>query len=80
MHLLVKLSTTLRDHVPDYQPNPGLELSDIPEESTVAQVAAELNIPAEEIKIVMINGRQCALEDVLRDGDRLALFPAVGGG
>ena len=80
MHILVKLSTTLRDLVPDYQPTPGLLLDDVPEGSTAADVAARLNIPASEIKIVMINARQSPLEQELHDGDRLALFPPVGGG
>lgn len=80
MNLLVKLSTTLRDHVPDYRPTPGLELTDVPEGCTAAELAERLSIPVGEIKIVMINGRQSALDQVLRDGDRVAYFPPVGGG
>ena len=80
MRILVKLSTTLRDHVPDYHPTPGLELDDVPEGSTVAQVAQRLNIPEKEIKIIMVNSRQQSLDTELHENDRLALFPAVGGG
>ena len=80
MRVLVKLSTTLRDLVPDYNPAQGIVLTDVPEKCTVAQVAERLNIPEKEIKIIMVNSRQNTLDAELHDNDRLALFPAVGGG
>ena len=79
MKLTVKLSTTLRDHVPDYVPETGLQV-EMPEGSTVAQLAQHLGLPPQDIKIVMVNGRQQKVSDLMRDGDRIAYFPAVGGG
>ena len=79
MHLTVKLSTTLRDHVPCYNPEAGLQLA-MPEGSSAEQLARHLNLPLQDIKIVMVNGRQRKVDDLLRDGDRIAFFPAVGGG
>ena len=79
MHITVKLSTTLRDYVPDYAPETGLHVS-MPEGSTVAQLAQHLGLPLQDIKIVMVNGRQHKVDDPMRDGDRVAYLPAVGGG
>lgn len=79
MQILVKLSTTLRDCVPGYDAETGLSL-DMPEGASVRELARHIQVPPEEIKIVMINGRQSEGTDTLRDGDRVALFPAVGGG
>ena len=79
MHLTVKLSTTLRDCVPGYKPEEGLSL-DMPEGNTAESLARHLGLPLQDIKIVMINGRQRKAGDLLRDGDRVAFFPAVGGG
>ena len=79
MSILVKLSTTLRDYVPGYDPEAGITL-DAPEDATAADVARMVGLPLEEIKIVMINGRQQDLSCPLQDGDRVAYFPAVGGG
>ncbi|HZF62446.1 MULTISPECIES: MoaD/ThiS family protein [Desulfovibrio] len=79
MKLTVKLSTTLRDYVPDYVPETGLQV-EMPEGSTVAQLAQHLGLPPQDIKIVMVNGRQQKVSDLMRDGDRIAYFPAVGGG
>lgn len=39
-----------------------------------------LNIPYEEVAIYLINGRHSTLDDAIRDGDILAIFPPVGGG
>ena len=75
MSILVKLSTTLRDYVPGYDPEAGITL-DAPEDATAADVARML----EEIKIVMINGRQKEVQSKICDGARVAFFPAVGGG
>ena len=79
MSILVKLSTTLRDYVPGYDPEAGITL-DAPEDATAADVARMVGLPLEEIKIVMVNGRHSEADDAMRDGDRVAFFPAVGGG
>ena len=39
-----------------------------------------LQIPYEEVAIYLINGRHSKLDDEIRDGDILAIFPPVGGG
>ncbi|HDL85753.1 MAG TPA: MoaD/ThiS family protein [Candidatus Acetothermia bacterium] len=43
-------------------------------------VAKRLAISHEEIHLVFINGRVASLDQLLQDGDRLALFPPIGGG
>ena len=82
MSILIKLSTTLRDMVPGYEPEKGLTVSLNEGESTITagELAARIGIPLEEIKIVMINSRQSELDSIVGDGDRVAYFPAVGGG
>ena len=81
MNVHVKLSTTLRAYVPDYEPEKGL-IKDIAllGKTTAASLANALSIPLGEIKFVMINGRYVPLDTVLRENDRVAYFPAVGGG
>ena len=41
---------------------------------------ARLGIPPEELKLVFLNGLHAGLDAALKDGDRVGLFPAVGGG
>lgn len=82
MSILIKLSTTLRDMVPGYEPETGLSVSlkDGEASVTAGELASRIGIPLEEIKIVMINSRQSELDSVVANGDRVAYFPAVGGG
>lgn len=47
---------------------------------TAGSVVARLGIPPEELKLVFLNGTHAGLDAKLSDGDRLGLFPAVGGG
>ncbi len=46
---------------------------------TVGKFADRMNIPAEEIKIVFLNGKNATLDTELNNGDRLAFAPATGG-
>jgi len=37
-------------------------------------------VAAAAVAIFMVNGRQSSLDTELRDGDRVGLFPLIGGG
>ncbi|MBD5642028.1 MAG: MoaD/ThiS family protein [Desulfovibrio sp.] len=81
MALHIKLSTTLRSYLPDYDSEKGLELElDPATRVTAADIAARLGLPPDEIKFIMLNGRCMDMETPLGPDDRLAFFPAVGGG
>ena len=47
---------------------------------TANDIAGRLGIPAAEIKFIMLNGRCMSMDTLLQPDDRLAFFPAVGGG
>ncbi|WP_319760713.1 MoaD/ThiS family protein [Maridesulfovibrio sp.] len=52
----------------------------IAEGDTVSDVLRKVEIPIEEVKIVFVNGVSCKFDTKLNDGDRVGVFPAVGGG
>lgn len=52
----------------------------INEGDTVSDVLERVCIPIDEVKIVFINGRSSEFNAVLSNGDRVGVFPAVGGG
>ncbi len=79
MPLLIKLSSTLRSQVPGYDPMTGMAMDYRPGES-VAGLLQRLGIDPGQVKVIMVNGRAATLESELSDGDRVGLFPAVGGG
>jgi molybdopterin converting factor small subunit len=72
--LEVKCFATLHEYTPDQgklEFTPGM---------TVQEVIKRLNIPLEEVKVVFVNGGHASLDTPLQDGDRIGIFPAVGGG
>lgn len=56
------------------------ETREYAEGARVADVARELGLVESELGIMLLNSRHCSLEQVLGEGDVLALFPLVGGG
>ena len=48
--------------------------------STIRVVINSLGIPADIIKIILVNGRPKKLDNILFDSDRLAIFPPIAGG
>jgi molybdopterin converting factor small subunit len=48
--------------------------------TSIADIIDQLQIPAEEIGTIMLNNRHADPVQLLQEGDRLALFPLVGGG
>lgn len=77
MHVAIdlKLYATLAAH----QPAAGRHHT-ITRGATVAQVIAGLGIAPGEIKLIFIDGRRASPDSVLQGGERLGLFPPVGGG
>ena len=75
MHITIKCFATLSR----FTPKDADAFSVTPGES-VGSVVARLGIPLGELKLVFVNGAHCALDTPLADGDRVGLFPAVGGG
>jgi molybdopterin converting factor small subunit len=47
---------------------------------SVRQLLNQLNIGIDEPKILFINGVHARLDDLINDGDRVAIFPPIAGG
>jgi sulfur carrier protein ThiS len=52
----------------------------VPEGCKAADAIAQLGIDADDVHVLMVNGVISRLDQVLVGGDRLGLFPPVGGG
>ncbi len=78
MWMEVRLYATLRRYAPSA--SEGVLAVDAPEGATAADVIAKLKLDPNEVHILMVNGVISPPERVLADGDRLGLFPPIGGG
>jgi molybdopterin synthase sulfur carrier subunit len=48
--------------------------------SRLVDLFRELKIPTEEVKQTFVNGKREEESYLLRDGDRIGIFPPIGGG
>lgn len=48
--------------------------------TSVLSIIEKLGIPKDQAKLVFINGIRCDLSTPLRGGERVGIFPPVGGG
>ena len=53
---------------------------DIQDGTTLDEIRASLDLPAQEVKVIMRNNRQAEPSDPAADGDRITFIPAVAGG
>jgi sulfur-carrier protein len=53
---------------------------DVEDGVRVKDVIQKLKIPVDTVKLIFINGVHAKVDTNLKDGDRLGLFPPVGGG
>ncbi len=50
------------------------------EGTSLADLAAQLGLPPEEVRVVFVNGLVQPLSYALQPGDEVGIFPPIGGG
>ena len=75
----VRLFATLRRHYPHLGLGEAMAV-ELPQGATVAQLIAHLRLPADQVKIVFVNGIVREEDHPLADGGKVGIFPPVGGG
>lgn len=71
----LRLFVTLSGYLPENN-----ECLEIHEGTTVDKLIRDLGIPDELVKLIFINGKRQDKAHHLKQGDRVGLFPPVGGG
>jgi molybdopterin converting factor small subunit len=74
-HIQIKLFANLQEFMPPSAENFAIEAG-----TTVSGLLQQLDLPPEKVKLVFINGARAELTSVLKGGDRVGIFPPVGGG
>ena len=74
-HVALKLFATLSRFTPD-----SGDRYPIATGTTLKQLLEKLGIPEDDVRLIFINGIKGNLTSTLTDGDRLGIFPPVGGG
>ena len=74
MKITVKLFATFRANRFDIADR------EYPSGTTVGEIIEDLELPTEQLGVLMVNNRHVELNRVLDEGETLAIFPLVGGG
>lgn len=79
MQIEVTVFATLRKYLPDL-PVGGSKYLEVDPGATLADLMQMLGLPPEEVKIAIRNHVQTELDEIVKDGDRIAFAPAIAGG
>ncbi|HKK32181.1 MAG TPA: MoaD/ThiS family protein [Desulfomicrobiaceae bacterium] len=74
MDIEVQCFATLAGHTP-----PGKRMT-VVEGVTLGELLPMLDLREEDVKIMFVNGKHVSLDTAVTAGDRVGIFPAVGGG
>ncbi len=75
MLISLKSFATLHKYMPE-----NLDAYELEDGATVQQLLELLGLDDEQVKLVFINGAHVSRQAVMVEGDRVGLFPAIGGG
>ena len=80
MKIEIRLLTQLKPYLTNPEIAGDSQIIECKDDATIKDIMMELGIPLDIPKVIMLNQKQGKLEDNLKDGDRITVFPPVGGG
>ena len=80
MRVEVKLCASLARYAPETPGKEGTVLVEVSEGKTIGEMLKGLKVPLESVKLVFLNGVHSDMNQPLREGDRVGVFPPVAGG
>ena len=53
---------------------------DVKEGIRIQELLEQFNVPLDSVKIIFVNGVHAERDEILKEGDRVGIFPPVAGG
>ena len=75
IHIQLKLFATLQQFMPESADNFAIEAG-----TTIQSLLESLNVPLAKAKLIFIDGIKADIGQTLNGGERVGIFPPVGGG
>ena len=79
MKIEVKLFTSLSSHMPKETGGNAWKL-DVDEGTRIEELLLRLKVPMDAVKVIFLNGIHAKGNEILKEGDRIGVFPPVAGG
>jgi len=80
MKIELRLFASLARYTPDRTGSLGNCIMEIAEGTTIIDILRRLEVPLDKVRVIFLNGLHAAGEEVLKEGDRVGVFPPVAGG
>ena len=80
MKIQLNLFASLSRFLPEQKSSGFSNLLEIEEGTTIDTLLDHLKIPRDQPKIIFLNGLHAMGSSVLKEGDRLGIFPPLAGG
>ena len=79
MKIELRLYASLAAFMPEQTGGRSLTM-EVSDGTTIRDLLQQLKVPKKEIKVIFLNGVHANDGDILKEGDRVGIFPAVAGG
>jgi sulfur carrier protein ThiS len=80
MRIQVRLYASLERFMPGEKDRSSFHDMEVDEGTTAGEFLHALHVPAETVKLIFLNGIHAQADQILKEGDRLGVFPPVAGG
>lgn len=80
MKIELKLYASLARFMPDQKGGSVANTIEVGQGTTISDLLEALKLPANAVKLMFLNGIHAKGHEVLKEGDRVGVFPPVAGG
>ncbi len=75
----VRFYASLRKYQPNLAPGEASAIT-LEDKAELKDLVSAFKIPKKELAVILVNGRREEENYLLQDGDRIGIFPLIGGG
>jgi molybdopterin synthase sulfur carrier subunit len=80
MKIEMRLYASLTRYMPEQKLGSRVQVMEISEGTTIGEVLQRMNVPTKAVKLIFVNGVRAQIDQDLKDGDKVGIFPPVAGG
>jgi molybdopterin synthase sulfur carrier subunit len=80
MKIEMNLFASLARYMPDKNSSHGHRVMETADGTTIVEILKRLEVPLDKVKVIFLNGVHAKGEEILKEGDRVGVFPPVAGG
>jgi len=80
MKIELRLFASLARYMPDKTGSLDDRIMEVAEGTAIIDILRRLEVPLDKVRVIFLNGLHATGEEVLKEGDRVGVFPPVAGG